>query len=98
MVCGWFAIAEVQRSQEDPVIRSVAAKDGVPSPGAAIKQSSTGANFTQNVRPAVTDQSEAFAAAADQAERGSGAPKTEDSITAVQSSMPANRDTANPAF
>ena len=96
MVCGWFAIAEVQRSQEDPVIRSVAAKDGVPSPGAAIKQSSTGANFTQNVRPSVTDQSEAFAAAADQAERGSGAPKTEDSITAVQSSMPTNRDTANP--
>ena len=73
MVCGWFAIAEVQRSQEDPIIRSVAANDEVPSPGAATHPSKNDGGFLQPSRPAVTDQGAAFAAAADQAAQASGA-------------------------
>jgi len=61
MVCGWFAIAEVQRTQTEPVIRSIAAKDEVPSPGAAI---SSTADSSRAIHP-VTDQSAAFAAAAE---------------------------------
>ena len=99
MVCGWFAIAEVQRSQEDPVIRSIAAKDEVPSPGTAIIQPSAGTNFTRGVHPTVTDQSVAFAAAADQAERGSGAKETGDTIppapSAPSAPPPSNRDSSN---
>ena len=87
MVCGWFAIAEVQRSQEDPVIRSIAAKDEVPSPGTAIIQPSAGTNFTRGVHPTVTDQSVAFSAAADQAERGSGAKETGDTIPPAPSEI-----------
>jgi hypothetical protein len=95
MVCGWFAIAEVQRSQEDPVIRSIAAKDEVPSPGTAIIQPSAGTNFTRGVHPTVTDQSVAFSAAADQAERGSGAKETGDTIPPAPSAPPSNRDSSN---
>ena len=56
MVCGWFAIAEVQRSQDDPIIRSVAANDEVPSPSPATYPSNNDSGFSQPSRPAVTDQ------------------------------------------
>ena len=79
MVCGWFAIAEVQRSQEDPIIRSVAANDEVPSPSAATSPSRDNEGFSQPSRPVVTDQAAAFSAAADQAAQASGA-STKDSI------------------
>ena len=79
MACGWFAIAEVQRSQEDPVIRSVAAKDEVPPPGAEVRPLTKTDNFSQPTQPVVTDQGAAFAAAADQAARASEVP-TQDSI------------------
>ena len=95
MVCGWFAIAEVQKSQEDPVIRSVAAKDEVPSPGAANMQFSVGAKSNHDIRPAVTDQSAAFSAAADQAAQVSGSPRKGDSIPDVQSSIAANPKGSN---
>ena len=67
MVCGWFAIAEVQRSQEDPIIRSVAANDEVPSPSAATSPSRDNEGFSQPSRPVVTDQAAAFSAAAEKA-------------------------------
>ncbi|MEC8337538.1 MAG: hypothetical protein VXZ84_05300 [Planctomycetota bacterium] len=79
MVCGWFAIAEVQRSQEDPIIRSVAANDEVPSPSASTYRSNNDVGFSQPSRPAVIDPGAAFASAADQASKASGA-STKDSI------------------
>lgn len=89
MVCGWFAIAEVQRSQEDPIIRSVAANDEIPSPGAATHPSKNDGGFSQPSRPAVTDQGAAFAAAADQAAQASGASAKDSIPTAVN---PPRRD------
>jgi len=73
MVCGWIAIAEVQRSHTDPVIQSIAAKDEVPSPH--VSSAKGAAESVARIRtasaanPPVTDQSTAFAVAAAGAER-----------------------------
>ena len=73
MVCGWFAIAEVQRTNTDPVIESVSADDAVPSPTKSELRGGQKNGEKSDAVPTpikysnqpVADQAKAFEAAAD---------------------------------